>query len=110
MAVTKYVVNVHDTKINRIFKWTLNDSEPSIMLCLNVPITKRIWNTEMAMNKMKLYNKYFLQITGFSYPSFLRNEQYGDIPHSCEAKCITFKDLRISAIERMSSDIPDHNS
>jgi hypothetical protein len=63
----------------------------------------------MAIIRMKLYNKYFLQITGFSYPPFLRKESYGDIPHSCEAKCITFKVLRITAIERKSSDVPDQN-
>ena len=110
MAETKYVVKIDDTKINRMCKLTRYAAELTFVLSLNVLIRKRIWPTEMAIIRMKLYKKYFLQRTGFSYPSFLRNETYGDIPHSCEAKCITFKVLRISAIERKSSDVTDQNS
>ena len=107
---TKYEVKIHDTKMNRICKLTLYAYELTFLLRLNMPIRKCIWPTEMAIIRMKLYNKYFLQRTGFSYPSFLGNEPYGDIPHSCEAKCITFKVLRISAIERKSLDSPDQNA
>jgi hypothetical protein len=110
MALTKYVVKTHDTMINTIWKWTRTAAELRVVLSLNRPNTKRDWTTETVMIRMKPYNKYFLQRTGFLYLSFLRNEPYGDIPHSCEAKCITFKVLRISAIERKSSAVPEQNS
>jgi len=84
--------------------------ELTFVLSINMAIAKYNRTTEMVMIRMKLYNKYFLQRTVFSYPSFLRNEPYGDIPHSCEAKCITLRVLRISAIERNSSDVPNQNS
>jgi len=110
MVETKYVVKIHVTKIKMICLETRCASELSLELAPSKPITKRIWPTEMVTIRMKLYNKYFLQRTGFSYPSFIRNEPYSDIPHSCEAKCITFKVLSVSAIERKSSDVPDQNS
>jgi hypothetical protein len=110
MEETKYVVIINDKAINRICKWTRYGAEMTILLYLNMSNRKSIWLTEMTIIRMKLYNKYFLQITGFSYPAFLRNEPYGDIPHSCEAKCINFKVLRISATERKSSDVPEQNS
>jgi len=74
-------------------------AELTFVIGLNDRDTKRIWPAQVAITSMKLYNKYFMQRTGFSNLPFLRNEPYGDIPHSCEAKCITFKVLRISAIE-----------
>jgi len=110
IAVTKYVVKIHDANMNRICKLKRNVAELTILISITRPIAKGHWTTEMVMIIMKLYNKYFLQTTGFSYPSFLINEPYSDIPHSCEAKCITFNVLRISAIERKSSDVPDRNS
>jgi hypothetical protein len=100
MAETKYVTKIHDAMINTIRKLTRCAAELTIVLNLNRPFNKHNWTTEMVTIRMKLYNKYFLQRTGFSYPPFPRNEPYGDIPHSCEAKCITFRVLRISDIEK----------
>jgi hypothetical protein len=100
MADTKYVVKIHDAKIDMIRKFTRCAAELTFVIGLNDPNTTRIWPAQMAITSMKLYNKYFTQRTGFSYPPFPRNEPYGDIPHSCEAKCITFRVLRISDIKR----------
>jgi hypothetical protein len=105
-----YVVKIHEAKINRNWKLKRSIAELVIVLSLTRPIKKRHWTTEMVIIRTKLYKKYFLERTGFSYPPFLRNEPYGDIPHSCEAKCITFKVLRIFDIGRKSSDVPDRNS
>jgi len=107
MAETEYVVKILDIKINRICTLTRTAAELTSALSLNVAIKTRIWPTETAIIRMKVYTKYFLQRTGFSYSPFLRNEPYGDIPHSCEAKCITFRVLRISAIARKTSDAPE---
>jgi len=110
MALNKYVVKIQNIQSNIIRKLTRCAAELTFVTCLKESMKKTIWSTEMAIIRMKLYNKYFLQRTGFLYPTFLRNEPYGDIPHSCEAKCITFRVLRISAIARKSSDAPEQNS
>jgi len=110
MVEIKYVVRIHATQAIMICKLMRCAAELTFVLSINMAIAKYNRTTEMVMIRMKLYNKYFLQRTVFSYPSFLRNEPYGDIPHSCEAKCITFRVLRISAIERKSSDVPNQNS
>jgi len=65
MALTKYVVKKHDTKINRIRKLTRYAAELTFLLCINMLITKGTWPTKMAIIRNKQYNKYFLQRIGF---------------------------------------------
>jgi hypothetical protein len=106
IAETKYVVKIHNTKINMICSEKRYAFEFSLAIALNKPIRKGTWTTQMAISRIKVYNKYFLQRTGFSYPSLVRKETQGEIPHSCEAKYINFKVLRISAMKRKLSDVP----
>ena len=110
MVETKYVAKIHDTMISMISKLTRCAVELSFVLSPTRAVKAATWPTEMDIIRMKLYNKHFLHRTGFSYTPFLRNEPYGDIPHSCEAKCITFRVLSISAIARKTSDAPEQDS
>jgi hypothetical protein len=110
MAVKEYVVEIDNAKINMICSEKRYPSGFPLSLALEMQIIKCNWTTELAISRINVCNKYFMQRTGFSYPSFLINEPYGDIPHSCEAKYINFNVLRISTIERTLSDVPDQNS